>query len=170
MAVAVLVALLAPACGDDDPDATWAQVTAPSVVDQTDDVVVVDGTLADGTYWGTVARVSGTGEVVFRVVKARFGTFCEAWAAERGRATGCLNDYDVETYPDAHAALADDAAVTVAVPDAPGTNLVITPSRLGSLLTGEVGEGPTGYAWVPFPFVVRVDGGYVVDAQQFWVP
>ena len=170
MAVAMWSALAASACGDDDPDTTWAQVEAPSVVDQTDDVVVVEGTLADGRYWGTVALVSGSGEVVFRVVKARFGAFCEAWAADQGREMGCPNDYDVETFPDAHAALADDAAVTVAVPDGPGTNLTITASRLEALIAGAPGDVPSGYTWVPFPFVVRVDDGYVVDAQQFWVP
>lgn len=170
MVIAVLAAVAAPACGDDDPGATWARVAAPVVVDQTDDVVVVDGKLADGTYWGTAARVSGTDEVVFRVTKARFGAFCEAWAAEQGRVPGCLNDYDVESDPAALAAVADGAAVSVAEPRGPGTNRSINPSTLSDLLAGEDAAAPTDYLFVPFPFIVVVEDGLVVDAQQFWVP
>lgn len=158
------------ACGADAPTATWEHVPAPAVVDQTDDVVVVDGKLADGTYWGTAARVSGSDEVVFRVTKARFGAFCEAWAAEQGRAQGCLNDYDVESDPAALAAVADGAAVSVAEPEGPGTNRSINPSTLSHLLAGDNAAAPTDYLFVPFPFIVVVEDGVVVEAQQFWVP
>lgn len=169
-ATAAAVLLAATACGDDPSQPTWERTASPTVVDQTDDVVVVDGTLADGTYWSTVARVSGTGDLVFRVVKARFGEFCEAWAAERGRDMGCLNDYEVDTYPDAHVAMAATAMVSVAVADGPGTNLAITASTLEQLLAGTSPDHPAEYDWTAFPFLVQVRDGFVIDAQQFWIP
>lgn len=165
---AVATALIA--CGADEPTATWQRVPAPTVADQTDDVTAAAGTLDNGTYWATVGLVSGTRDVVFQVRKARFGAFCHAWAAEQGRPEGCLNDYDVEPFPTAFVALDDDAAVTVAQPEGPGTNRSITPATLRALLAGDATTAPDDYTWTPFPFLVVVDDGAVLDAQQFWVP
>jgi hypothetical protein len=144
------------------------------VAGETDDVVVVDGTLAAGTYWATPALVSGSRDLVFRVVKARFGTVCETWAAQQGYPEGCPNDYAVDSFTDAHVAVAGDAEVSVAMPAGPGMNLEIDAEVLSQLIVGAEPStgagGPADYAWTPFPFVVRVAGGYVVEAHQFWVP
>jgi hypothetical protein len=158
------------ACASQNPQSMWAQVDPPTVADETDDVTVDKGTLADGTYWATIAPVSGSSEVVFRTLKARFGDACYAWAKENGIEDGCLNDYHVEEWPDAHVALDTSAAVTVAQADGPGTSFSINAKTLRRLAFDESVDAPGNYAWTPFPFLVTVTNGKVTRAQQYWVP
>ena len=168
--VAAALILILGSCRDPSaPEATWAEVDPPVVTEQTDDVRVAGGQLADGTYWAEIAPVSGTGEIVFRVVKARFGATCEEWAKDNGLEF-CANDYAVESFPDAHVALDELAAVSVARPDGPGTNFSINPDVLKGLIRGDDLGEPEGYSWAAFPFVVVVTNGFVTSAEQLWVP
>jgi hypothetical protein len=160
-------------CSKEPPESSWAKVKAPLVKDQTDDIVVNDGTLADGTYWATISLTSGTGDIVFRVMKARFGDTCMKWAKDNGMTDACMDDYNVDSFTDAYAALDNRAEVSVAKPDGPGTNFSINVDTLKALMHGvntQVGGAPKGYTWVPFPFVVAVTNGYVTTANQYWVP
>lgn len=157
-------------CSSDQPAATWKKVAAPTVKDQTDDVVVTGGSLDDGTYWATVALASGSGDVIFRVLKARFGATCTKWAKDNGMTDACLDDYNVESYPDAYVSIARDATVSVAKSDGPGTSYSINAKTLQSLMDGRAKGLPTNYSWVPFPFVVTVSYGWVTNARQYWVP
>lgn len=164
---AALLALVA--CSDSAAPSSWAIVDPPTVANETDDIVSANATVADGTYWAEIAPVSGSGDIAFRIVKARFGATCEAWARENGLEF-CANDYAVETYPVAYVALDDDAEVTVAKPDGPGTSYSISVDTLHRVLRGDTGGAPDGYAWAAFPFLVDVVDGYAVAARQYWVP
>lgn len=146
------------------------KVEPPKVSTETDDVAVNDGTIGDGTYWAEIAPVSGSGDIVFRVLKARFGETCLKWAKDMGLEDGCLNDYNVESYPVAYVALDEMAEVSVAKADGPGTSYSINADVLKGLVRGDINGAPEGYAWVPFPFVVAVTNGYVTTAEQYWVP
>ena len=167
--LAIVLSVLGGACGSDRGSASWGVTPPPTVTDQTDDVIVAKGLLANGTYWAEAALVSGSNDLVFRVTKVRFGAICERWAKENGLEF-CANDYAVEPFPDAVVALLADATVTVAQPDGPGTNYSITPEELRKLIRGESVDGPDGYSWAGFPFVVEVRDGSAVSAAQFWVP
>ena len=174
LAVSLLaVAGVSAACAASVPAATWKKIAAPVIKGQTDDITVNEGTLADGTYWATIALASGSGDIVFRVLKARFGAACTKWAKNNGVTDACMDDYNVESYPDAYASLDNRAEVSVAKPDGPGTNYSINVDRLKALMHGEMAQSdkvPAGYSWVPFPFVVTVTNGYVTTAAQYWVP
>lgn len=167
---ALLVSLGLTACSDKMPPATWVKVEPPKVSTETDDITVNEGTLSDGTYWAEIAPVSGSGDIVFRVLKARFGETCLKWAKDMGLEDGCLNDYNVESYPVAYVALDEMADVTVTKPDGPGTGYSINADVLKGLVRGNITDAPDNYSWVPFPFVVTVTNGYVTTADQYWVP
>lgn len=166
----VVVMLLLTACSDRTPPAaSWRTVDPPTVATETDDIAVNGGTLGDGVYWAEVAPVSGSGDTVFHVVKARFGKTCEAWAKDNGLEF-CANDYAIENEPDAYVALDELASVSVAKDDGPGFNYSINADVLKGLIRDDIDGAPDGYAWVPFPFVVTVTNGYVTSAEQYWVP
>lgn len=154
-----------------DPAAkpSWVKVPSPEVA-ATDEVRSDGADLEDGTYWATVAPVSGEDDIVFRVTRARFGEACEVWAVEMLREDACLNDYGVEEYPEAFVALSPYAGVSVAMPGGPGENLRIDAATLRHLVLKDVLVLPQGYEWVPFPFVVTVETGVIVEAHQHWVP
>ena len=162
------------ACGSSDEPSgstdSWDTVAAPVVVDSTDEVVVTDGTLADGRYWATLSRVSGTNDLVFTVARAWFGPACEKWAAERGMTEGCANDYAVDDIDTALVAMSPDATVSVSAPMGPGTNYGISPATLHGLVDGSAISPIAAYQWTGFPFVVTVSDGVVIDADQHWVP
>lgn len=166
----LLVSLGLTACSDKTPPATWMKVEPPKVSTETDDIAVNEGTLGDGTYWAEIAPVSGSGDIVFRVLKARFGETCLEWAKDMGLEDGCLNDYNVESYPVAYVALDGTAEVSVAKADGPGTSYSINADVLKDLVRGDSNGAPDGYSWVPFPFVVTVINGFATTARQFWVP
>jgi hypothetical protein len=168
--LAIVASVLFAACSSKTPPATWDKVDPPAIDGETDDVVVDNAVLADGTYWATIAPVSGSTEIAFRILKARFGDACYKWAKENGIEYGCLNDYDVEEWPDAYAALEPSAAVTVAKADGPGTSYSIDAATLRQLVFGESVDTPTDFTWTAFPFLVVVVNGSITDAQQYWVP
>jgi len=165
----LLVAFALTACSDKTPPATWSKVDPPIVTNETDDVAVNEGILSDGTYWAEIAPISGSGDIAFRVVKARFGATCETWAKENGFEF-CANDYAVEEQPDGYVALDNLASISVAKADGPGTNYSINADVLRGLIRGDIDGAPDGYSWVPFPFVVTVTNGNVTTAEQYWVP
>lgn len=165
---AFLVALVVVGLVGCTSEASWQPVAPPSAA-TTDEVRIENTRLDDGTYWAEIAAVSGTRTVVFRVMRARFGEDCRRWADENGYTDACMNDYEVEEWPDAHVSLDEDAKVSVALPDGPEGNYRIDTDTLKELAFG-ADMGPVGYQWTPFPFIVTVENGTVTNADQLWVP
>lgn len=172
IAVLTIVALVACGSSGNEPGGTasWGKVAPPIVTDSTNAVIVTDGSLADGRYWASISRVSGTGDLVFTVSRAWFGEACAAWATERGMEQGCMNDYAVDDIDTALVAMAPDATVSVAAPMGPGTNYSIDTATLEGLVAGSVVSPVATYQWTGFPFVVTVSDGVVTSADQHWVP
>ena len=148
----------------------WRKVPAPVVTDSTDEVVVNNSRIADGTYWTWIERILGTETIVFHVARARFGKTCEAWAKENGMQEGCLDNYAVDQFQTALVGISDTARVTVAFQDGPGTSYEVNTSLLKMLMAGTATSPISKYHWVPFPFISRIKNNTVVEAQQMWVP
>ena len=148
----------------------WRKVQAPVVTDSTDEVVVTNSRLDDGTYWTWVERVLGTESIVFHVARVRMGATCEAWAKENGMQEGCMDDYAVDQNQTALVGISDTARVTVAFQESPGTSYEINTSVLKKLIAGVATSPISKYHWVPFPFISRIKNNTVVEAQQMWVP
>ena len=148
----------------------WRKVSAPMIKDSTDEVVVTNSRLDDGTYWTWAERLLGTETIVFHVAMARFGATCEAWAKENGMQEGCMDDYAVDQNETALVDISETARVTVAFQESPGTSYEITTSVLKKLIAGVATSPIAQYHWVAFPFISRIKNNTVVDAQQMWVP
>jgi hypothetical protein len=148
----------------------WRKVQAPVVTDSTDEVVVTNSRIADGTYWTWIERVLGTESIVFHVARVRMGATCEAWAKENGMQEGCMDDYAVDQNETALVDISETARVTVAFQKSPGTSYEINTSVLKKLIAGVATSPIAQYHWVAFPFISRIKNNTVVDAQQMWVP
>jgi len=172
IAVTVFVVIAGCSTGTESTDthAPWRKVQAPVVTDSTDEVVVTNSRIADGTYWTWVERVLGTESIVFHVARVRMGATCEAWAKENGMQEGCMDDYAVDQNETALVDISETARVTVAFQESPGTSFEINTSVLKKLIAGVATSPIAQYHWVAFPFISRIKNNTVVDAQQMWVP
>jgi hypothetical protein len=172
IAVTVFVVIAGCSTGTESTDthAPWRKVQAPVVTDSTDEVVVTNSRIADGTYWTWVERVLGTESIVFHVARVRMGATCEAWAKENGIQEGCMDDYAVDQNETALVDISETARVTVAFQESPGTSYEINTSVLKKLIAGVATSPIAQYHWVAFPFISRIKNNTVVDAQQMWVP
>lgn len=148
---------------------SWANIASP-VVESTDPVLTENGEISPGLYWAEVARVSGTSDIVFRITRVYFREECDKWAMETMNKNECFNDYGVQEFPYAYASISPVAKVSVAHQQGPGTNLSVDTATIKNLVLSEYVNSPSSYSWVPFPFVVRVEQGIIVEAHQFWVP
>jgi len=167
--VAALLVVLA-ACGGEAPP-EWSRFEPRlNLGGQTADPIPVDRDLPDGRYWATAHEVLGSDDISFRVVKARFGPTCEAWARLNGKAEGCANDYAVDE-AGAQMLQTDDVDwVSVADPKDPGTSYRIRYSTLKRFVRNEQVNHPAGYEWAGFPFVLTLERGKVAGIDQYWVP
>jgi hypothetical protein len=170
-AVGAVTALLLGACGgDEEVLKPYDKAPVPAVPDRTRPVepAWVDSqvALADGQYWAEDA-VADAGRIVFTVVQVFFGPTCEA---ELG-AENCMNDYGVVAEPTGEAAVDPTALRIVSVVADDQRNFSVPGAELLRLMQGEAPEGgPVDYEYTPFPFLLTVSGGQVVEARQIWVP
>jgi hypothetical protein len=171
------MATVATGCSSDlrdrDPVRPYSFVPVPAVPDRTRavDAAWADGGVgpADGEYWATAARPgAAAGTVVFDLAQALFGPSC---VAELG-IDGCPDDYGVVPAPTGQLAAAVADLVTVTVVDGTRSNYAIDGAELARLVAGEppADAAPDGFAYVPYPFLVTVEAGRVVQAEQIWVP
>ena len=163
---ALAVGLLLGGCSKDEPARVqlYDRSPVPAVPDRTKPVAEP---LADGQYWSPTLGVDGD-QLGFALAQAFFGPAC---AAELGAAScadepGVVDDPTVEV----SVAAADLAAVSVVTADR--TNYAVTGTELASLAAGgaPAAAAPDQFAYVPYPFLVTVRGGVVVEARQIWVP
>ena len=172
LATLATLAIVLSACGGDEAEVLkpYDKAPVPAVPDRTqppDPAWVDSGVgLADGQYWAEDAVADG-GRIVFTIVQVFFGPVCET---ELG-AENCMNDYGVRAEPTGELP-ADPAALRiVSVVAEDQRNFSVPGSELMRLVQGEAPEGgPVDYAYTPFPFLLTLSGGQVVEARQIWVP
>ena len=163
------------ACGGDlggnQPVEPYGRTPVPAVPARTEPV---GDALGSGAYWadavGAVpAAADGTGgSIDFVVTQAFFGPECVAALGEDAcpDEVGVLDDPSLEvTVP-----LTDLRSASVAAETR--QNLAVDAAELASLVSGAVpGEGaPLTYAYTPYPFLLTVRDGIVVEARQIWMP
>lgn len=148
----------------------WTETVAPApIVDETADPIPVDRVLPDGRYWATAHEVLGDDEIVFTLVKARFGATCESWALRQGL-DGCANDYAIDDVTSQLLYVDDVDSVTVTDSSGPGRSFRIEFDTLERLVRGEKVDLPAGRSWTPLPFVIDIEDGRVTSVDQYWVP
>lgn len=172
VACLAVVCIALTACGGNEGPGTvelYDRAPVPGVPDRT---AAVDPSALgpDGAYWAELLLPvdSSHPSLTFHLTQAFFANTC---AQELG--TGeCPNDFGTLREPslDVTAALTDMTSVTVVTGDR--ANFAVTAEELFSLASGAqpAAEAPEGFAFVPFPFLLTVRSGKIVEARQIWLP
>ena len=171
LALLVAASIVLAACGGDEGPGTvklYDRAPVPGVPDRT--MAVNPAALTpDGAYWGELVLPvdASTAQLTFHVTQAFFADTC---VAELG-VEECPNDFGTLTEPttDADAALTELTSVTIVTEDR--MNYAVTADELFALAAGEppAAEAPVGFAFVPFPFLLTVRDGKIVEARQIWL-
>lgn len=173
-----LVAMLATACVDDEPATVqpYDRAPVPAVPDRTAPIdpatIAGDGSLtnvADGDYWAEAVAVgSGVPFIMFDLSQAVFSQTC----IEELGAEACDDEYAVIPEPHGTISVLWDTLQSVTVVDANRRNYAVPGSELASLIGGNEpsADAPDDYRYAPYPFLVTVRDGTIVDAHQIWVP
>lgn len=177
-ALAVLVLLLV-ACADDEPVTVqpYDRAPVPAVPDRTTPIkrtsVAVDGSLLpsadDGDYWAEAIAVgSGRPFIMFDLSQAVFAQTC----VEEHGAEACDDEYAVIPEPHGTVSVLWDSLQSVTVVDENRQNYAVPGAELASLVGGNAPstDAPDGYRYMPYPFLVTVRDGTIVDVHQIWVP
>lgn len=174
-----LLALSLVACVDDEPATVqpYDRAPVPAVPDRTTPIdktsVAADGSLApsiaDGDYWA-VASVVGSGRpfIMFDLSQAVFSQTC---IDELG-AEACDDDYAVILEPHGTISVLWDTLQSVTVAAEDRQNYAIPGAELASIVGGNPpsADAPADYRYTPYPFLVTVRDGTIVEAHQIWVP
>ena len=163
----------------DDPETVqpYDRAPVPAVPDRTTAIreqsVMVDGSLApsmpDGDYWAEASAVgSGRPFIMFDLSQALFGQTCFDELGE----SACANDYGVISEPHGTLSVLWDSLQSVTVVAESRQNYAVPGAELASLIGGNApsADAPDDYSYVPFPFLVTVRDGAIVDVHQIWVP
>ncbi len=163
----VVVLVLLTACADDGVEKVqpYDRAPVPAVPDRTAPIdpstVAADGTLtarvADGEYWAEATAVgSGRPFVLFDLSQAVFADDAYEMIAEpHGTLQVLWDDLD---------------SVTVAAENR--QNYSVPGAELASLIGGNPpsADAPADYRYVPYPFLLTIRHGQIVEAHQIWVP
>ena len=168
-AIAACFALTA--CGGDEGPGTvklYDRAPVPGVPDRTT-AVDPSALSRDGAYWGMLLPGdSSRRSLTFHITQAFFADAC----VEELGAGECTNDFGTLSDPslDADATPADLSSITVVTEDR--SNFAITADELFSIAGGAApaAEAPDGFRFVPFPFLLTVLDGRIVEARQIWLP
>ena len=163
---ALLVVLLA-GCGGDGVQTVQPYDRAPvpavpnhtAIIDPT--MIAGDGSLIpnmrDGDYWAEAVAVgSGVPFILFDLSQALFSD----------------DDYQVVADPHGSLQVLWDDLQSVTVVSTTQQNYAVPGAELASLIGGNApsAAAPAGYRYSPYPFLVTVRNGHIVDAHQIWVP
>ena len=168
-AVASLAVVLLVGCGGEDGPGTvslYDRAPVPAVPDRT---TAVATPLADGDYWAELVSVdAAAGTLTFDLAQALFADAC----VEELGADGCPNDYGVIDEPPLELVSPALSLESASVAAQSQQNYAVTADELIVLMSGTApsADAPDTYAYVPFPFLVTVADGEVVQARQIWVP
>lgn len=175
-AVALLAATLFAGCGEDAPDkvSLYDRAPVPAVPDRTraiepqwvaDKVPVEE--LPDGQYWATDTQADAGLAIRFELRQALFAGACTEVLGE----DECENDFGV--VPDPHLSITVPVAglVSITVVAASRQNYAVFGPELHALVSGgtRAPEAPPAYQYKPYPFILTVEHGTVVKAQQIWL-
>ncbi len=171
IAYLAVICLALTACGGDEGPGKvqlYDRAPVPGVPDRT---AAVDPSALrpDGAYWGELLSPGDPNppSLTFHITQAFFADAC----VQTLGADQCPNGFGTLDDPslDATATLTDLAAVTVVTADR--FNFAITPDELFSLTSGAApaARAPEGFAYVPYPFLLTVRGGKIVEARQIWL-
>lgn len=166
-AVALVAGLLFSACAEpEETVAPYDRVGVPAVPDRTRPVV--DAPLPDGDYWATSITSANDGKTLtVRIAQVLFDPTC---TAELG-AEACADGSALIDTP-AKELLVDPADLRiVSVVAADRRNFSITGAELLALVSGAgpSADAPDDYAYEPYPFLVSLRDGGVVEARQIWL-
>lgn len=176
--LAIALVLLA-ACADDSVRTVqpYDRAPVPAVPDRTTPVrrqsVAVDGSLApsieDGDYWAEATAVgSGRPFIMFDLAQALFGPTC----IEELGAEACEDEYAVIAEPHGTITVLWETLQSVTVVAENQQNYAVPGAELASLIGGNdpSADAPADYRYVPYPFLVTVRDGTIIEAHQIWVP
>ncbi len=165
--LACLCALvLLAACGGDDEQTVqpYDRAPVPAVPDHTAAIdpatIAADGSLtnvADGDYWAEATAVgSGRPFIMFDLSQALFSD----------------DDYQVINDPHGTLQVLWDDLQSVTVVATTKQNYAVPGTELALLIGGNApsAEAPADYRYTPYPFLITVRGGAIVEAHQIWVP
>ena len=174
VAIAAALSLALAACGGDEGPGTvelYDRAPVPGVPDRT---AIVDPSMSvpvpDGQYWADLMGGSNGDNpgFVFLLTQAFFADAC----AEELGLDNCPNDFGTLDEPSVtiNVLWSDVGAVTVVADNR--QNFAVTPLELYLIAGGEPpSEGaPDSFAYVPFPFLLSVSDGKIVEARQIWLP
>ena len=148
----------------------YDQVSGPNVPTTHTDAFVASGVLTDGVYW--VDYLGGeTQTPSIELRQAFFGEECTTQAA--ADSDECNNDIYIRAEPSREIddlPFADDVFLTIADVNTQ-LSYWITPDELRTVRASSpsVDTAPGG-VFVPFPFLMTVQGGKIVKFEQVWVP
>ena len=166
LAVIALLVVIGMIIPTEEPESAtlYARAPVPAVPERT---AAVATDLADGDYWAEAVTLAD-GRFTFTLMQALFGEAC----VEELGADECANDYSVLPEPtrELTVALAADTPITVTADSM--QNYVVFADELARLLAGAApaAAAPGDYTYVPFPYLVTVRDGEVVELHQIWVP
>ena len=125
--------------------------------------------MADGNYWAEAIAVgSGRPFILFSLSQAVFGPTCidELGAQE------CDDEYGVIAEPHGTLQVLWDDLDSVTVAAESRQNYAVPGAELASLVGGNLpsADAPADYSYVPYPFLLTVRNGQIVEAHQIWVP
>ena len=163
----VAFAVLLAACSDDGVETVqpYDRAPVPAVPDRTAPIdpatLAADGTLtvrvADGEYWAEATAVgSGRPFILFGLSQAVFAD----------------DSYEVIDEPHGTLSVLWDDLVSVTVVAENRQNYAVPGAELASLIGGNPPstDAPPNYRYLPYPFLLTIRAGQIVDAHQIWVP
>lgn len=157
--VGVLVAALV-ACSDPGPGTVqpYDRAPVPPVPNRTTEVTA-QGDLADGQYWATVTGANSgdpSPTITWVLVVASFDE---------------LGDVHTVEEPSRQVASPIAAVLSASVVGSDRQNYAVPADELLSLLLDNPpsDDAPDTYTYMPYPFLVTVTSGVVVDVRQIWL-
>jgi hypothetical protein len=130
--------------------------------------------LPDGAYYVVVEGANAGPPPALDVTIYQLLTGPDAIAAAQADGQGLDSDVYVRPDPAAarHLELTPALAVSVAQPDRPEVSYAVSGAELARLVAGAppAPGAPGTYRYVPFPFLVTVQGGVPVSVEQLWSP
>jgi hypothetical protein len=146
--------------------APYDRVGVPAVPDRTRPVG--EGSLPDGDYWAMSITSTDDGlTLTAQVGQALFDPTC---TTELG-ADACAEGFAVVDAPTAELTIEPDDLAAVSVVASDRRNFAVDGAELLALVSGSAPDAgaPDDYAYAPYPFLLTVRNGAVVEARQIWL-